>query len=123
MKDILKGEGFKDVKPHYLSKPDIRSAEINHQALHESQNDNNREYGLKQNLRSKDPEMKQILSWGAHDVPMKNDFTSNKGAYTMKSKINKLGVTFITEAKDNFRDHKNGMSYEEQLMSYVQSEN
>lgn len=48
--------------------------------------------------------MAQILAWGGSDPPVKNDFTANKGAYQLRYKINRLGVDYISEAKDKFRD-------------------
>jgi hypothetical protein len=44
-----------------------------------------------------------VLAWGEFDPPVKNDFTSAKGAFQEKYKINKMGVEFITEKQDNFR--------------------
>lgn len=44
------------------------------------------------------------MSWGRFDPPVKNDFTKNKSAFQERYKINKMGVDFITEAQDNFRD-------------------
>jgi hypothetical protein len=32
--------------------------------------------------------MASILSWGGNDPPNKNDFTSDKGAFLAKNKIN-----------------------------------
>lgn len=49
--------------------------------------------------------MNVILAWGEFDPPVKNDFTTNKGAFTEKYKINKMGVEFISEKQDNYRDH------------------
>lgn len=68
--------------------------------------DYKRLYGKQQNLRHLDPAMSEILAWGGSDPPVKNDFTTNKGAYQLKYKINKLGVEYISEAKDNFRHPK-----------------
>lgn len=48
--------------------------------------------------------MSTILAWGQMDPPVKNDFTGNKGAFQEKYKINKMGVDFISEAQDNFRN-------------------
>jgi hypothetical protein len=48
--------------------------------------------------------MKEILSWGEYDPPNKHDFTTNKGAFFERFKINKMGVHFISEKQDNFRD-------------------
>ena len=42
--------------------------------------------------------MKEIIAWTAAE-PVKTDFTSDKGAFILKNKINKLGVPFISEAK------------------------
>lgn len=47
--------------------------------------------------------MSEIMSWGGSDPPNKNDFTTNKGAFQLKYKINKMGVGFISEAQDNYR--------------------
>ena len=59
--------------------------------------------------------MKTILAWGEFDPPVKNDFTSSKHAFTMKYKINKMGVDYITEKQDNFRDHlKNRVTSKEE---------
>ena len=68
--------------------------------------DYTKEYGLKQNLRHLDPDMGTILGWGGRDPPVKNDFTTDKGAFQLKNKINKLGVTFVSETQDNYRGHK-----------------
>ena len=48
--------------------------------------------------------MDVILGWGEFDPPVKNDFTTNKGAFQEKNKINKMGVEFISEKQDNFRN-------------------
>jgi len=48
--------------------------------------------------------MGDILAWGGQDPPVKNDFTTDKGAFQEKYKINKMGVEFITETIDNFRN-------------------
>ena len=48
--------------------------------------------------------MNEILAWGEYDPPVKNDFTTNKGAFQEKNKINKMGVEFISEKQDNFRN-------------------
>jgi len=48
--------------------------------------------------------MSEIMSWGGSDPPTKNDFTTNNGAFQLKYKINKMGVGFISEAQDNFRN-------------------
>ena len=48
--------------------------------------------------------MDVVLAWGEFDPPVKNDFTSGKGAFQEKYKINKMGVEFISEKQDNFRD-------------------
>ena len=45
-------------------------------------------YGRKQNLRHLDPAMDEIMAWGGNDPPVKNDFTSDKHAFTYKRKIN-----------------------------------
>ena len=66
--------------------------------------DFNRLYGKKQMLRHLDPDMNKVLAWGEFDPPVKNDFTSAKGAFQEKYKINKMGVEFISEKQDNFRD-------------------
>ena len=100
------GEGFKNNRPFYTSKPDVRKLEAHHQVLCpevEIDTDYKRLYGKQQNLRHLDPTMSDILAWGGTDPPVKNDFTTDKGAFQLKYKINKLGVEFISEAKDNFR--------------------
>ena len=104
--------------PSYTSKPNIVKAEQSHLAT----NPDNREmqerlYGLKQNRRDLDPDMGTILSWGGQDPPVKSDFTSNKHAFAAKTKINKMGVTFISEAQDNYRQLT--AEYEQALMKYV----
>ena len=43
--------------------------------------DHNKLYGKKQNLRDQDPAMSEIMAWGEFDPPVKNDFTSAKGAF------------------------------------------
>ena len=48
--------------------------------------------------------MSEILAWGQADPPVKNDFTTNKQAFGEKFKINKMGVEFISEKQDNYRD-------------------
>lgn len=104
---MLTGEGFKKVKPRYESKPDLRGAEVQYQHLcHEKDmfDDFTRLYGKKQNLRDQDPGMDEILAWGEYDPPVKNDFTTSKKAFGEKFKINKMGVNFISEKQDNFRD-------------------
>lgn len=63
--------------------------------------------------------MATVMSWGEHDPPVKNDFTGNKGAYQLKNKINKLGVNFISEAKDNFRA-ADGKPTVDQIVQYLQ---
>lgn len=60
--------------------------------------DYKRLYGKQQNLRHLDPQMSEIMSWGGSDPPNKNDFTTDKGAFQLKYKINKMGVGFISEA-------------------------
>ena len=69
--------------------------------------------------------MSTILAWGEFDPPVKNDFTSSKGAFTEKYKINKMGVDFITEKQDNFRDHhlRQKIGKDEIIMDYLQNEN
>lgn len=69
--------------------------------------------------------MKTILAWGEYDPPVKNDFTNNKGAFQEKYKINKMGVEFISEKQDNFRDPavKQNVAKDEQIVEYVQQEN
>lgn len=47
------------------------------------------------------------MAWGGNDPPVKNDFTSDKHAFTYKRKINQLGVNFISEAQDKFRAPNN----------------
>ena len=69
--------------------------------------------------------MSNILAWGELEGPMKSDFTANKGAFTEKYKINKMGVNFISEQQDNFRDHlaAEKISKESQIVDYLQNEN
>ena len=64
--------------------------------------------------------MKEIIAWTAAE-PVKTDFTSDKGAFILKNKINKLGVPFISEAQDNYRNHV--VDAEEALLNFVQNEN
>ena len=81
--------------------------------------------------------MAEILGWGLHceldeyrnirttaDDPYKNDFTSSKGAFTEKYKINKMGVHFISEKQDNYRDHYEAKvkDKEERIVDYLQKE-
>lgn len=128
VRDVLNGEGYKKVKPHYISKPDIRGAEVAHQNLHGNFNkleDHDRLFGKKQNLRDQDPSMRKILAWGQYDAPVKNDFTSSKQAYEEKTKINKMGVHFITEKQDNYRDPQGKIDIDkkDRLVEYLQNEN
>lgn len=76
-------------------------------------------------LRHLDPDMDQVLAWGEFDPPVKNDFTSAKGAFQEKYKINKMGVEFISEKQDNFRHPANRVQQpkEDQIVDYVQKEN
>jgi len=69
--------------------------------------------------------MDEILAWGEYDPPVKNDFTTNKGAFQEKNKINKMGVEFISEKQDNFRNPTNikGMSKVDQIIEYLKEEN
>jgi ABC-type transporter MlaC component len=69
--------------------------------------------------------MSEILGWGEFDPPVKNDFTTDKGAFQEKNKINKMGVEFITEKQDNFRNPFNikGMSKVDQIIEYLKEEN
>ena len=69
--------------------------------------------------------MKDILAWGQADPPVKNDFTTNKLAFGEKFKINKMGVEFITEKQDNYRDPKSKIDgkKEDEIIHYVQEEN
>lgn len=87
--------------------------------------DYNRLYGKEQNLRHLDPDMDKVLAWGEFDPPVKNDFTSAKGAFQEKYKINKMGVEFISEKQDNFRDpvRRVRQPKDEQIVDYVQNEN
>ena len=103
----MTGAGFKKVKPRYTSRPETRKVEVQHQVLSHDVDSAfyNKLYGKKQNLRHLDPDMNVILAWGEFDPPVKNDFTTNKGAFTEKYKINKMGVEFISEKQDNYRDH------------------
>lgn len=82
-------------------------------------------YGKKQMLRHLDPGMDEVLAWGEYDPPVKNDFTCSKGAFQEKYKINKMGVEFISEKQDNFRDPvlRETQPKEEQIVDYVQKEN
>jgi len=106
VKDILTGEGFKKVKPKYVSKPDLTTAEVHHQHLEQPNRfaDHTILYGKKENLRDQDPPMSEVLGWGEFDPPVKHDFISNKNAFTEGTKINRMGVTYITEKQDKFRD-------------------
>jgi len=95
------------VKPRYTSKPDIKGAEVTHQVLcHEFDQltDHTRLYGKEANKRHLEPAMKTIMSWGEYDPPVKEDFITSKRAFMEKYKINKMGVQFISEKQDNFRD-------------------
>lgn len=127
VKQVLTGEGFKSIKPGYTSKPDTMKAEVQHQVLSHDVNEEiyTRLYGKKANLRHLDPAMNTILGWGEFDPPIKNDFVSNKGAYQEKYKINKMGVEFISEKQDNFRDpcKKVNQPKDEQITDYLQNEN
>ena len=69
--------------------------------------------------------MDVILAWGEFDPPVKNDFTTNNKAFEEKNKINKMGVEFITEKQDNFRNPANikGMSKVDQIIEYLKEEN
>ena len=69
--------------------------------------------------------MNIILGWGEYDPPVKNDFTSNKGAFFEQYKINKLGVEFISEKQDNYRDpgDKVGAAKDEIIVKYLKDEN
>lgn len=69
--------------------------------------------------------MKNILAWGEFDPPTKNDFINNKGAYNERFKINKMGVHFISEKQDNFRDPvlRKTMPKEDQVVDYLKNEN
>ncbi len=58
------------------------------------------------------------MAWGEHDPPVKNDFTGDKGAFQLKNKINKLGVNFISESQDNFRQH-GAKPTNEQIVDYL----
>lgn len=68
--------------------------------------------------------MSEILGWGEYDEPYKNDFTSSKGAFTEKYKINKMGVHFISEKQDNFRNHLESQTVpkEDRIVDYLQNE-
>jgi hypothetical protein len=69
--------------------------------------------------------MSKILAWGENDPPVKRDFMSNKNAFTEKTKINKMGVNFISEKQDKFRDPKKDetMTKEQRIMEYLKEEN
>jgi hypothetical protein len=69
--------------------------------------------------------MSVVLAWGEYDPPVKKDFISNKNAFTEKTKINKMGVNFISEKQDNFRDPNidEKMNKTKQLMEYLKQEN
>lgn len=127
VKQVLTGAGFKEIKPSYTSKPNIEKAEIQHQVLcHDfDKPDYQILFGKKQNLRHLDPEMSTILAWGEFDPPVKNDFTSTKSAFQEKYKINKMGVEFISEKQDNYRDPvvKVQMEKSQQIIEYVKNEN
>jgi len=107
VKEILTGAGFKKIKPKYSSKPTLKHVEAQHQVLSHKVNTEFQErlYGKKQNLRHLDPAMSKIMAWGEYDPPVKNDFTANNKAFQEKYKINKMGVEFISEKQDNFRDY------------------
>lgn len=45
-----------------------------------------------------------VFQWGGVDPPVKNDFTKPSHAFGDRYKINKMGVHFITEKQDNFRN-------------------
>ena len=62
------------------------------------------------------------MAWGENDPPVKNDFTSDKHAFTYQRKINQLGVNFISEAQDKFRAHDN-KPVDEQIIQYTQGQN
>ena len=103
----MTGEMYKQVKPKYTSKPDIKGAEISHQVLchdFDKINDHTRLYGKAANKRHLDPDMSTIMAWGEYDPPVKSDFINNKNAFQEKFKINKMGVNFISEKQDNFRN-------------------
>ena len=76
-------------------------------------------------LRHLDPAMQEILAWGEFDPPIKNDFTSAKHAFQERYKINKMGVEFISEKQDNYRDpaRKVNQPKDAQIVDYVQDEN
>jgi len=38
-------------------------------------------YGKKANMRHLDPDMSEILAWGANDEPVKSDFINGKNAF------------------------------------------
>ena len=69
--------------------------------------------------------MGQILAWGGNSEPVKSDFINNKNAFQEKYKINKMGVNYITEKQDNYRDpvEKCTVPKHEQLVKYLQDEN
>jgi hypothetical protein len=127
VKEVLTGGGLKKVRPRYESRPDTRKVEVQHQVLcHDVDHEfYGKLYGKKQNLRHLDPEMRVILAWGEFDPPVKNDFTTSKGAFTEKYKINKMGVEFITEKQDNYRDHVQAMKQPkaDRIVDYMQNEN
>lgn len=106
VKDVMTGYGFKKNKPEYTSHPDVQKTEIHHQVLAETDYRRHYDtiYGKQNNLRHLDPPMNEILAWGEFDPPTKNDFTGDKGAFQEKYKINKMGVEFISESQDNFRN-------------------
>ena len=125
---MLSGHGFNNNRPFYTSKPDTRKLEVHHQVLCPEtaiDHDYKRLYGKQQNLRHLDPAMSDILAWGGADPPVKNDFTTDKGAFQLKYKINKLGVDFISEAKDNFRNPGDAdkLTMNEQIVDYMQNHN
>ena len=126
VRDVLTGAQYKTWLPQYTSNPDVQKTEIQHQvlAMHDvGQQDTL--YGKKQNLRHLDPGMNEILAWGEFDPPVKNDFTTNKTAFQEKNKINKMGVEFISEKQDNFRDPqaKRNVPKKRQIVEYLQEEN
>ena len=69
--------------------------------------------------------MSKILAWGEYDPPVKNDFTSSKCAFQENYIINKMGVEFISEKQDNFRNpqKKQKITKNEQIVDYIQNEN
>lgn len=68
--------------------------------------------------------MSEILGWGEFEMPVKGDFTSKKGVASEQYKINKMGVRFISEKQDNYRNHHENQTLpkETRIVEYLQNE-